>query len=280
MSKWRFTPLLVVVAAALTAFASEGPLVSEIAKVVGLVALVLFLLLFATRHRSEYRTGGDERRTQRSTLGVAILALVLGCSSTPQRERMRASGATMEAQGQRLEREAEWLRSQAADRLIESAERMRADADALASEGVALREHGREAADLGTALLALVLGCSSAPQRPAAFLMPSNEFTWERGERMRASGATMEAQGQRLEKEAERLRGQAADLEKQGRSLIESAERMRADADVLASEGSALRERGREAADLGADAIEAARKLEESERLRREAEEQRERSRL
>ena len=200
MSKWRFTPLLVVVAAALTAFASEGALVSEIAKVVGLVALVLFLFLFATRHRSGYRTGGEEKRTQRSALGVAILALVLGCSSMPQ--------------------------------------------------------------------------------RPAEFLMPSNEFTWERGERMRASGATMEAQGQRLEKEAERLRSQAADLERQGRSLIDSSTRMRADADVLASEGVALRERGREAADLGNDAIEAARKLEESERLRREAEEQRERSRL
>jgi hypothetical protein len=53
---------------------------------------------------------------------------------------------------------------------------------------------------------------------------------------------------------------------------------MRSEGDTLVGEGAPLRERGLEAADLGRDAIDAAHKLEESERLRREGEEQRERS--
>lgn len=131
-------------------------------------------------------------------------------------------------------------------------------------------------------LVALALGsmsCSSTPRRPAEFMMPSSEFTWERGERLRQSGVTMDVQGQRLEREGQGLRDQADQLEAQGRSLIDSAGRLRADGDRLGSEGAALRERGREALDLGSDAIEAVRKLEEAERLRREGEELREKTR-
>jgi hypothetical protein len=70
VSKWRFTPLLVVVAAALTAFMGEPrALASEIAKIVGLVAFVVFLLLFATRHQSDYRAGQEPRRGPESAGG-------------------------------------------------------------------------------------------------------------------------------------------------------------------------------------------------------------------
>jgi len=121
-------------------------------------------------------------------------------------------------------------------------------------------------------------GCSSTPKRPAEFMMPTNEFTWERGERLQKAGAAMEVQGERLEKEGDRLRDQADAIQKQGERMVEDAKVLRQEADNVASQGTALRERGREASDLGLDAKEAVHRLEKAERLRREGEALRESS--